>query len=729
MRPLSSRHLLPSSIASFILHFNTCNTLLDRCLAASSFAGGRAIHAHLVKTGVFSLRPLPSKLLSLYSKLGLPQDYLAMFRESSRFDPFSWNTAISACFSNGDPDAAHHLFDEMPRRNHVSWSLIIDGFMKFGRVSEALGFLQRCSSPTVVSWTAAISGLARNGRPRWALLLLPDMLGAGVVPNEITFTSVIQASISSGEFDLGRSIIGSIVKTGCLRFVAVCNCLITFFTKMREFLSARWIFDWMPTKDVVSWTAMLDVYMEEGDLKSARKLFDRMPDKNAVSWSAMVARYKQSGEAMEALRLFQSMLQHGFCPSSSSLSPAICAAGAIEDPSLGCTLHGLSTKLSSSCCSSFVSSALISMYCSLELPNKARLVFDFAGKGKNAVCWNAMISGYCKTGCFSQALELFELTPQRNRASWNGMIAGLVAGEAYQEAAEFFIKMLASGETPCSETFSSILCACAGSSELDTGKSIHGWIIKLGLEDDLFIGTAMIDMYAKSSDISSSKRVFFLLKERNEASWSASINGLATNGLAQEAVLLFQQIKEPTLNLFLVALSACAHGGLVEQGIDCFRAMTELGLTPQEKHYGCLVDLLARAGLLRVAEKVAKVKGGVSAWAALLSGCRWRGLEEVAERAATRLREVEEVDPRSYVLLSNLYAFLGRWGDAERVRALMGSARVRKSRGYSWVVGRGRSCRFFCGQVLHKNLPEIYETLELIKLEMRSSLGHGESAA
>lgn len=729
--------LLPSSSgggggAAFKTYLQTCASLLDKCLASGSLAGGQAIHGHAIKTGVSSLRPLGAKLLTMYSAAGGASDCAAALRESCRsgggFDLFSWNVTIAACARHGDLAAARRLFDAMPEKNDISWTVMIDGFMKSGKVSDGVTFFRRCPSPTVVSWTAALAGLVQNGLPLHSLELFRDMLMAGVAPNEVTFTAAVRASIAAGRFDLGRNLVGSIVKTGYEDFLSISNSLITLHTKMKDLASARQIFDRMKTKDVVSWTAMLDLYFQEGDLRGARQMFDEMPQKNEISWSLMVARHNQAGQTVEALKLFERMLCAGFRPTLSSFSAAISAAGGLEEDDaalLGSTLYGCSIKLGIDG-SDFISSSLIDMYCKSGRPEEGRRVFDVAPEKKNLICWNAMVSGYCRNGSFHEAMELFERMPQRNRASWNGLISGLIFREAYDEAVELFGEMLAAGEVPSALTLSSVLRGCAGSSALEKGRAVHCWVAKLGLQDDLFMGTALTDMYAKSGDIASSKRVFSLMGEKNEASWSAAIHGLAANGLAEEALLLFEEavvaMGAPTGSLFLSVLSACAHGGLVEEGFRYFGLMRAHGLTPAEKHYACLVDLLARAGRLRVAERLAG-KGGAGAWAALLSACRGRGEEEVAERAAVSLREMEEGDPRSYVLLSNVYATADRWEDAERVRALMGPAGVRKGRGCSWVVGKGRwSHRFVCGDDSHERGPEIYGMLELLMSEMSPSL-------
>lgn len=97
--------------------------------------------------------------------------------------------------------------------------------------------------------------------------------------------------------------------------------LITLNLRKGEIDLARKIFNEMEKRDVVSWTAILDMYVEIEDLTEAHRIFKMMPERNEISWSLMIATYSQSGFIVEALKLFHEMLQNGFRPNTVPVFP------------------------------------------------------------------------------------------------------------------------------------------------------------------------------------------------------------------------------------------------------------------------------------------------------------------------------------------------------------------------------------------------------------------------
>ncbi|MQL72593.1 hypothetical protein Taro_004914 [Colocasia esculenta] len=716
-----------STAAAFETYLGTCASLLLECAARRSLAGGRAIHAHAIKAGVSSFRPVSAKLLEMYSSCGRLVDCVSALEDARGFDLFSWNVAIASCARWGNLDTARRLFDEMPKKNDVSWTVMVDAFMKCGRVRESVEFFRRNPCLTVVSWTAAICGFVQNGLEYEALVFFREMLETGVIPNEVTYTSVVKACVGSNSFDVGLSVFGLIVRRGYDKHLSVTNSLITLHIRMQDLDSARTVFEQMEKKDVISWTAVLDVYIEVGELSKARHFFDEMPEKNEVSWSAMIARYTQGGCAMEALRLFDRMVSDGFKPNTSCISSVLCASASLNNVLLGSNVHGLVIKTGVDG-NIFVSSALIDMYCKCGKPDEGRQVFDTTSE-KNAVCWNAMVAGYSSNSRSDEAEELFKRMPGKGIISWNGLISGLVDNEDYEKVMETFGRMLVSGQMPDQTTFSSVLCACACFSSLEKGKNLHGKIMKLGFMDSVFIGTALTDMYAKSGDVESSKKIFSQMPEKNDVAWAAMIQGLADNGLAEESVVLFEGMRRsteiiPSESLFLSILSACVHCGLVDKGIQYFDLMKNgYGIIPTQKHYTCMVDLLARAGRLREAEKFINkipLRPESNAWAALLSACRTQGNDKIGERAAKRLWALGKQNPSNYILLSNIYASVGRWKDVEKVRTLMRQTGLKKTRGCSSVLIQDKFYTFLSWDASdnHEKSLEMYWMLELLMSEL-----------
>ncbi|XP_052197862.1 pentatricopeptide repeat-containing protein At2g13600-like [Diospyros lotus] len=689
---------------------------------------GSALHGHLIKMGVASERYIAVRMIILYLNCGKSTEVDQLLKEINGFNLVVHNCLISANVDRGNLDEARGLFEKMPERNEVSWTALISGFMRRGRVKESMWYFERNPFQNVVSWTAAINGLVQNGLNFNALKLFRKMLQSEVMPNDITFTSIVKASAELGGFGFGMSVLGLIVKVGFEHNVSVSNSLITLNLRLGEIDLARRIFDQMEERDVVSWTAIMDMYVEMGDLREARRIFDEMPERNEVSWSAMIARYSQSGNAEQAVELFHQMVQDGYRPNMSCFPSIINALGDLKALRLGMNIHGHVSKIGVER-DIFTSSSLIDFYCKCGKTEDARLVFNLILE-KNVVCWNSIVSGYSLNGELEKAKELFDLMPKKNSVSWNVMISGYLENEQCHQVFELFNQMLLSGEAPNESTFSSVLCACATMASLEKGKNLHGKVLKLGLECDVFVGTALTDMYAKSGDIESSKQVFGRMPEKNEISWTAMIQGLAENGFAEESLVLFEEMDRtssvtPNELTLLAVLFACSHCGLVDKGLWYFNSMEKVyGIKPKSRHYTCLVDMLARSGRLFEAEQVIGSMLGqpdTNTWAALLSGHRIHmdeNSEMVAERTARKLFEIEEKKSRGYVLLSNIYASAGRWIDVSNTRKLMKEKGLKKSSGCSWLEVRNQIHLFYSQDGNHSQSAGIYGILELLKSEM-----------
>lgn len=498
---------------SFQAYVESCSSLLKNLTNQSLVTQGSVIHGQLIKTGVSSERYIAIKLLTMYLNCRRSHEAGEIVKDFNGFDLVVHNCLISANIRWGNVEGARRLFEQMPDRNEVSWTALISGFMKCKRMEESMWYFERNPFQNVVSWTAAISGFVNNGCNIEALKLFLKLLEAGVKPNGVTFTSVIRACTGSGEFDLGVSVLGLIIKDGFEHNLSVFNSVITLSLKMGEFALARRVFDRMVERDVVSWTAILDMYFEMGDLAEARQVFNEMPERNEVSWSLMISRYSQTGYPEEALKLFCQMVEQGFDANTSCFSSVLNALASLKAFRAGMNIHAHVVKIGYEE-DVFISASLTDFYCKCGKTKDGRLLFD-SNLEKNVVSWNSMITGYCLKGQMEEAKVLFDNMPMRNKISWNIMIAGYAENRQFDKVFEALHDMLLSGEIPSKSTFSSVLCACASIASLDKGKNLHGKIIRLGVQYDSFVGTSLTDMYAKSGDIESSKRVFGRMTEKN----------------------------------------------------------------------------------------------------------------------------------------------------------------------------------------------------------------------
>lgn len=363
-------------------------------------------------------------------------------------------------------------------------------------------------------------------------------------------------------------------------------------------------------------------------------------------------------------------------------------------------------------------SLLVSVYISCNAPILARQLFNDAHcLDFGLVDSNLMIARFMKMGESGVAKKVFEKMRTRDLVSWNSIIGGCVKNARYEEGFSFFRKMLKSKFEPDGFTFASIITGCARTAALDHAKWIHSLMIERKIELNYILSSALIDMYSKCGRIKEAKAIFDSVQKKDASVWNSMINGFAIHGLASDAIAIFEMMEEENISpdavTFIGILTACSHSGLVEQGRKFFDLMeTRYLLHPQIEHYGAMVDLLSRAGLLEEAYGVIKkmlVEPDVVIWRAFLSACRTYRNSDMAEVAVEKISRLESGD---YVLLSNIYSSLREWDSAARVRDGMKRKGVRKGSGKSWVETGGLIHHFKSGDHSHPETVEIYKVLE-----------------
>ncbi|KAJ4954282.1 hypothetical protein NE237_011065 [Protea cynaroides] len=341
----------------------------------------------------------------------------------------------------------------------------------------------------------------------------------------------------------------------------------------------------------------------------------------------------------------------------------------------------------------------------------------------NVITWTTLVFGFSSNGDLSAAREVFEWMPERDVVSWNAMISGCVQNQEPVEALQLFRLMLTQNVNPNSITLCSVLSACGSLGALETGKWIHVFVNKNRFRLNPFLGSALIDMYSKCGVMDLAVEVFRCLEGQNLCTRNALINGLAMNGHAEQALDMFNKMVDdgfrPDEVTFVGVLLACSHGGFLEIGTRHFyTTMKEFGITPVLEHYACMVDLLGRSGLLMEAEKVIRnmpITPDEVVWRALLGGCRLHKNVDLAEKVVI---EIEARGSGDYVLLSNLYASVGRWEDVEKVRKIMKHRGIKKRPGCSSIEVDNKIHEFISGDNSHPRYAAICEKLEELGMKM-----------
>ena len=383
----------------------------------------------------------------------------------------------------------------------------------------------------------------------------------------------------------------------------------------------------------------------------------------------------------------------------------------------------------------FVLSNLVRMYVMCGVMDDARVLFyrnvskgvrDEVRQESNVVLWNVMVDGYVRVGDFKAARLLFEKMPQRSVASWNVLISGYAQNGLFVEAVELFRDMQFGDVPPNYVTLVSVLPAVSRLGALELGKWVHLYAERNKMEINDVIGSALVDMYSKCGSIEKALQVFEKLPKENAITWNAVIGGLAMHGRAEEAIQYFSRMEQsgvvPSDVTYISLLSACSHAGLVEEGRSFFNQMVSVvGLKPRIEHYGCMVDLLGRAGLLKEAEELIlnmPIKQDDVIWKALLSACKMHGNIDMGKRVAEILMGMVPNDSGSYVALSNLYASSGNWEAVSEVRLMMKNMDIRKDPGCSWIEFDGVIHEFLVEDESHPRAKEIHSMLEEISNQL-----------
>ncbi|OEL19437.1 Pentatricopeptide repeat-containing protein [Dichanthelium oligosanthes] len=311
---------------------------------------------------------------------------------------------------------------------------------------------------------------------------------------------------------------------------------------------------------------------------------------------------------------------------------------------------------------------------------------------------NGLVRAYSVAGRLRAARGVFDAVPDRNANLYTTMVSAYAQNGRHEDAIAAFEEMVREGFEPGGAALSSVLSACARSASggLEMGRRVHDLMAARGVAEGTILGTALVDMYAKNGAIREAVVVFEGMPERRApATWNALISGLAHHGHGERALDMFRRMQRegvpPNATTLVGALSACCHAELMDEARRLFRSMEkDLGISPGIQHYGCMVDLLGRAGLLSEAEETIrgmKCEADTVIWGALLMACKNHGNVEIAERAVVEMLKLDPTNHGVYVGLSNLYAEAGRWQDVDKLRNVMNGAQLSKIPGASIVGG------------------------------------------
>ncbi|KAL3622278.1 hypothetical protein CASFOL_033689 [Castilleja foliolosa] len=475
---------------------------------------------------------------------------------------------------------------------------------------------------------------------------------------------------------------------------------------------------------------LITKFLEIPNLNYARKVFDGTPHPPLFLYNKLIQAYSSRGPQSHCLPLYSQLLNQCLSPNPHSFTFLFAACARLSNPRQAQMLQAHFVKFGFGH-DVYASTALVDMYAKMGLLRFARKVFDETSC-KDTPTWNSLIAGYAKNGDLEVAFRLFSDMPSRNVISWTALISGYAQNGKYKEALEMYMEMQREGRVKANEvTIASVLPACANLGALEVGMRIESYARANGYFRNLFVKNAVLELYARCGVIEKAMGLFDEIgRDRNLCTWNTMIMGLAVHGKCHEALEMFEEMLRngliPDDVTFVGEILACTHGGLISKGRELFNSMeTKYSITPKLEHYGCMVDLLGRAGLLQEAYELIKsmpMKPDSVVWGTLLGACSFHGNVELAEKAAESLFVLEPWNPGNYVILSNIYARAGKWDGVANMRKIMKGFNVTKAAGHSFIEEGGVIHKFIVEDKSHSRSNEVFRVLDCVTAEMRLGL-------
>ncbi|XP_020234302.1 pentatricopeptide repeat-containing protein At3g22150, chloroplastic-like, partial [Cajanus cajan] len=692
----------------------TFSSTLKACALTHDLMAGKALHSHFLRSQSNS-RIVYNSLLNMYS------------------------SCLPPASTQSQPDYVLKVFAVMRRRNVVAWNTLISWFVKTHRHLHALrafhNLIKTSQTPTTVTFVNVFPAVPD---PRTALMFYGLLLKFG--DNYVNDVFAVSAAIvmfadlgcleyarkvfdrcSNKNTEVWNTMIGGYVQNNCPVqgihvFVqaleseeAVCDdvtflSVITAVSQLQQIKLAQQLHAFVlkslplsPTKVV---NAIIVMYSRCSFVDTSFKVFDKMSERDAVSWNTIISSFVQNGLDDEALMLVFEMQKQKFKIDSVTVTALLSAASNLRNSYIGRETHAYLIRHGIQF--EGMESYLIDMYAKSGLIRTSELLFEQnCPSERDLATWNAMIAGYTQNGFSDKAI--------------------LVLREA-----------LVHKVMPNAVTLASILPACSSMGSTVFARQLHGFSIRHFLDENVYVGTALVDTYSKSGAISYAENVFISSPEKNSVTYTTMIMSYGQHGMGKRALTLYDSMLsrgiKPDAVTFVAILSACSYSGLVEEGLCIFESMDKVHkIKPSIEHYCCVADMLGRVGRVVEAyefvERLGEDGNAIEIWGSILGACKNHGYFEMGKVIAENLlnMETEKGIAGYHVLLSNIYAEEGEWANVDKVRNQMKERGLQKELGCSWVEVAGCANCFVSRDEKHPQSGEIYYILDKLTMDMKDA--------
>ncbi|KAH7429639.1 hypothetical protein KP509_09G059800 [Ceratopteris richardii] len=537
-----------------------------------------------------------------------------MLAEGVKPDLSAYSWALRACASLKTIEYGRELHSQVIEDSYHMTAMVggslIYMYSRYGFLNEACKVFSYISDRNVIAWGVMMTEYIQHGCWFEVFELYKCMQKQSIIPDRVIFLSLLKACSSLKAIREGRLLHYNII-------VAVLDL------------------------DLAIGSTLVDMYSKFGSLDEAQGIFDRMPVKNIVPWNALMAGYVQNGNGFITLYLHERMQQEGFRPSKATFLCIARACGTVKSLRLAKQTHAI------------------------LLENGAALI---------ATLGNSLLDMYAKCGSTDNARKIFDQLTIRDDVSWSAMIAGYVHNGYYSSAFQLFMLKAKHGIEADAFLFSIMLKACGSIQRIDHGKVLHDEVRKNGLEFDVVVGNALIDMYCKCGCLTDAREVFNNLPKPSEVSWGAMISGYALHGDGVSALEVFDKMLYegiiPSTSILPSVVKACG----VMKSLDCGHQVYDIHVRSESNLDfvigNALVDMYIKCESLEEAHKVfdSLPTRDVVSWSTIIAGYVQNGQGIPALQLYIRSQK-EGVTPDRVLILCALKAS-GSVGSAEMGKIL-----------------------------------------------------------
>ncbi|XP_043695839.1 pentatricopeptide repeat-containing protein At3g63370, chloroplastic [Telopea speciosissima] len=613
------------------------SSTLDLCARKEALAQGQQIHSHILTSGFTSdIVFLSTKLVFMYGKCGSLIDARRLFDQMTQRTIFTWNAMIGSYVSNGEPNEALKLFQDMQvqgvavdactfptvlkasaalkdpnfgtgihglavKSGFGSFVFVVNSlvamYAKCGDVRQSRQLFDRMvDRGDVVTWNSIISAYSLQGQPLEALKLFREMQMAGVSMNSYTVVGALQACGEPSFAKLGMEIHNALLKSGQNLHVYEAN-------------------------------ALLVMYARCGKMDEAVRVFQQMDDRDDISWNSMLSGFVQNGLYDKAIEFFHEMQDADQKPCQVSMINIVSASGRLGTLLNGMECHAYAIK---------------------------------HGLDSDLQVGNTLVDMYAKCCCVIYMGRAFDKMPDKDYISWTTAIAGYAQNCCYLEALRLFREAQVERMQVDALMIGSILLPCGGLRCISYVKQIHNYVMRQGLFD-LVLENTIIDVYGECGEIEYASRIFKRIENKDVVSWTSMISCYIHNGLSNEALDLFYDMVDagiaPDSISFVSILSAAASLSALSKGKEIHGFMLRNGFTLEGSIASSLVDMYAKCGTIDYSYNIFNriTHKDLVLWTSMINASGMHGHGREAIGLFTKLKETDLI-PDHITFLALLYA-------------------------------------------------------------------------